>query len=629
MGFKYVIKVRKLSNLKGRNRRSCLMRKKEMKVHRTLKIKIWILSVIGSFIGATQLNQVEARQMDGSHLGTFSGTTIYATQSQNGVNPGLWLEVMDDDGKVTQYESEGGIIVLPNTEEGTYVTQAKFLGKTVYIDQDTGEQIDVWEEGRSLKLASVESPSLKVIGKNLLDLFDEDKLCVYAGGRVVNENHKNIYRVDGTTVQVVNQGTFANHLGYKLPLEGIENLTISGEGLGQNLFYRFFGEGFTELEGQGQKSKGYSKDSSGRKYVTLRGEEFPTNAEYIFLGIGDHSVSNYTMKNLQIEINTSPTPYLPYQSTVVSVEDSVRLYKTKNHRDELDLIQGETEMWTDEAILNGNENWVWRTEFNDNPDYLGCHLVHTGELGNSEDYFLENFDYLGKVSNFEKEFGNREGFFRYSGAHHIYLALNRNRLEEQTLAAFKKWLKDNPLNIRYEAKTPTQNEVALISDYQFPKSKIQNLQLTGTIEPLLVSITVPSESLDFVLDPNQEKEQQFIAPELVLRNETYAPLQVELRTFEQVTDVLVDVLPDKYEDWDNLNRRQSEHMALSLNPLFSDQWLTLNEVPYYVANTSNAKVGTLKGNSEVAFEFKALHGQSFSEVLRPTYRIVFVFDYLT
>ena len=62
-----------------------------------------------------------------SHIGTFNGSTTFTTSSSNGINPGLFIEVMDDYGRLTQYESEEGVITIPDTIEGAYVTRAKLL----------------------------------------------------------------------------------------------------------------------------------------------------------------------------------------------------------------------------------------------------------------------------------------------------------------------------------------------------------------------------------------------------------------------------------------------------------------------------------------------------------------------
>ena len=90
--------------------------------------------------------------------------------------------------------------------------------------------------------------------------------------------------------------------------------------------------------------------------------------------------------------------------------------------------------------------------------------------------------------------------------------------------------------------------------------------------------------------------------------------------------MLNDVLPSKYTSWEGLNKEQSKDIALALEPQPSNHWATLNEGSYYVVNTSNVELGQIKGNSAVDFKFSALHGQSFSEILNPQYKLTFVFE---
>lgn len=133
----------------------------------------WGLVTMGSVVCLTNLMKTqttEAIQSVATHIGTFNGSTTFTTSSRNGINPGLFIEVMDDEGNLTQYESEDGVITIPNTQEGAYITQAKLLGKTKYVDEDTGEVLNAWEEGRNLKLESSENPILTAMGKNFFYL---------------------------------------------------------------------------------------------------------------------------------------------------------------------------------------------------------------------------------------------------------------------------------------------------------------------------------------------------------------------------------------------------------------------------------------------------------------------------
>ena len=153
----------------------------------------------------------------------------------------------------------------------------------------------------------------------------------------------------------------------------------------------------------------------------------------------------------------------------------------------------------------------------------------------------------------------------------------------------------------------------------------REISLNGNVQSTVLSLNVPSNSLTFVLNPNEESGKQFIASEFELMNGSQAPLTLELKTFEQVTDILNDVEPTEYADWSGLNKEESKDIALALVPKVGEGWLTLNEGNRWVANLGELNIGTIKGNSTVSFGFEAKQGSSFTETLTPQYRLTFVF----
>ena len=102
-----------------------------------IKCGIASLVVVSCLTFNTLKVNVNATQISSSHIGTFGGSTTFTTTSESEVTPEIFVEVMDKKGNLTQYESESGHLTIPNTHEGTYITQAKLLGKTKYKDIDT------------------------------------------------------------------------------------------------------------------------------------------------------------------------------------------------------------------------------------------------------------------------------------------------------------------------------------------------------------------------------------------------------------------------------------------------------------------------------------------------------------
>lgn len=154
-----------------------------------------------------------------------------------------------------------------------------------------------------------------------------------------------------------------------------------------------------------------------------------------------------------------------------------------------------------------------------------------------------------------------------------------------------------------------------------------DVQVNGTIEPLIADVTIPSVSPDLVINPNLP--EGVVSPEFIIENQSASPIKLELKTFEQTTNTFNDVLPDKYDSWDGLNKQQSEDIALGLVAKDGDGWQRLTTPMSYVANHAEHEIGVIKPTSQVNFEFDVHHGRSFSEAKTSQYRMVFVFDLLS
>ena len=281
-------------------------------------------------------------------------------------------------------------------------------------------------------------------------------------------------------------------------------------------------------------------------------------------------------------------------------------------RDELDLMTGKVTERIGEVVLDGsdNEGWGVAQTYNDG-------IIYQKELSAKSKYGLCNNFLFNENLWWE---GSGSGMQFNGSLTHIQVK------QPLSFNDFISYLNANPLVIQYELPKESVKAIDLTSTYTFPPILNKNISIKGTITPTLGSITVPTEALSFTLNPNLEAGQQFIAPDFSISNDSQAPINLELKSFEQTTDVLNDVLPSKYTSWEGLNKEQSKDIALALEPQLSESWANLNEGSYYVVDTSNVELGQIKGNSAVDFKFSALHGQSFSEILNPQYKLTFVFE---
>lgn len=143
----------------------------------------------------------------------------------------------------------------------------------------------------------------------------------------------------------------------------------------------------------------------------------------------------------------------------------------------------------------------------------------------------------------------------------------------------------------------------------------------------IASITIPTAPVLFEIDVNREADNQFISSPFEIKNDSAVALSLSIAKFEQVTNVMNDVSPDKYADWSNLDKESSKDIALGLKPIESDGWKNLRSGVRWVADKSNYDLGVIKPNGSVAFELIAKHGTMITERLQPRYELSFIFDF--
>ena len=572
------------------------------------KVKFyWGMAFVGSLLGVLSSNplETEASNMLGgpSHLGTFEGSTTFTTSSSNGINPGLYLEVMDEYGNYHEYTSEEGVITVPHTQEGAYVTQAKLLGKTKYRDQDTGELLDQWEDGRKLILESVENPGLETVGKNLISELPEFAANGITISKTDNPNEVVVNGVATDTADYYIADVRDKNVNiFNIPYG--DSLTLSNN-LNQKCYFGGDKNGITE----------WSSPSLTKKmgYTNFRG--------FIRFEKGD-SFNNEIM-SVQIEKGEVVTPYKPYQSNLLTVNEEVELRGIGEVRDTLDLITGEVTERIGKVIFDGSDDEDWKIGNNNSNDISSLFYIKVNNAVGGEGSFVTN-DFK-VINGFTPEHGT-DGLFIDSHSD-LDVRISNSKLSNISVAGFKEYLNKNPLTVCYKIKQESIKTVTLNSTYYFKPVNTRAVYVDGTVVPLVCSVTVPTQPLSFVLNPNEEPGKQFIAPEFTIENNNPASLSVSLKEFKQVTTVFNDVLPSQHADWSQLDQEQSKDLALALVPKVSDGWKQLKEGPRYVVDSTNDEIGEIKPKSSVDFTFSASHGPAFTQALSPRYRLVFVFDF--
>ncbi len=160
--------------------------------------------------------------------------------------------------------------------------------------------------------------------------------------------------------------------------------------------------------------------------------------------------------------------------------------------------------------------------------------------------------------------------------------------------------------------------------------------INGSVSPTYINVSAPAKII-FSINPNAEKTDQFISPQIVIENHSNAPVKVKLETgaqnFAQSVESKwkpTDVLPKEYQ-WDMLGTEDSEgYLALGLKTVFGSWLKLIREDPLYVKEQNKSagsiEFGELNGNSSAQLVLVCDYGLSFSEKKECDYKIVWSFS---
>ena len=178
-------------------------------------------------------------------------------------------------------------------------------GKTKYIDNDTQEILDTFQEGRNLSLIDVKSPILSNTGKNICDLRNYTLKPSYG-----NANPTIISATQDTLTFKPSRTDDWSGVGYKLKPNKFYSVTVKVT-CNINSNYRVF----FNNEGEGAK---YVQVANGTEYTRI----FNGSTEAFAIGgiRNSEGTAEYTIDYLSIieSPNKNNIPYEPYKSNILS-----------------------------------------------------------------------------------------------------------------------------------------------------------------------------------------------------------------------------------------------------------------------------------------------------------------------
>lgn len=196
----------------------------------------------------------------------------------------------------------------------------------LYVDDNGNPILD--EQGREqYKIDTITT------GKNLFDVNNEWAICTYAGGLIKDEEPLHYTFVDNKVI-VENQNIHSNVLGYKLRVLNNKSVSISIKDIGytDTLHYSCYSKDWTYTKTQHVISP---KKVGERILYQIESGDIPDQTEYIFLGIGNHNISNYEIEDIMIEYGEYTGSYTQYQSKNIELLLPTQLQKVGKIADRL------------------------------------------------------------------------------------------------------------------------------------------------------------------------------------------------------------------------------------------------------------------------------------------------------
>ena len=355
-----------------------------------------------------------------------------------------------------------------SVKEGAY-NSCVLKGVTKYIDNDTNEILDQFEEGRNLSLIDCKSPILSNIGKNLFNINGE-----------INEKFSNIFAndapntVDGNTI--IASSWTGNHHGkgqkIKVKRGKLYTCSFTTSDNGNVIIHTPKKVNFTSIK------------SSTFTFTA------PTDCDEIVVAFNTYGASSGgKIHNLcVIEGDVTSVEYEPYKSNTTTFEQkddkTIVLRSLPNDVcDTLNVETGEYVQRIGEVVLDGSDSThVWNLNgdwsMGDVAVFWLSNIVKM--TGNS--ILCDKFPSLHKNELILNNVATKEAI-RY-GVTSVQIFIAKNKLATPDVAGFKQWLSQNPIVVQYELETPT---VKTIDIQGFPYAyKDGHVQLSsGSIEQSL------------------------------------------------------------------------------------------------------------------------------------------------
>ena len=359
------------------------------------------------------------------------------------------------------------------------------IKECVLLEGDyTQEDIPFFEGMQSVKM-----PVLKTVGKNLFNM---------------NRRYDNLTNSQATVVQDTNQITVSSaesgayvNANFVLDKNFFKGKTVTGSCLCES-----------DVKGIGTVQINYQDGNGNRYYQSIKTPKsftFPNDfVGDILLCIYANNTSTpqsntITVKNIQLELGSTATPYEPYKTNILTTPQDLELRGIGDVKDTLDCLTGEVVGRIGEIVLNGSENWTNQSvhdRTNTKRYTLSINDTNLSEIYSSTSVnvnLLSNFKANSPI-NRDTDIEGITMICWNKTTKDISIRVNKTTVN--SLDEFKNWLSQNPITLQYHQASESIKTVDLSDNHVYSYKDTTHYACSsedGSLVPTL-SVKVPTDT---------------------------------------------------------------------------------------------------------------------------------------
>lgn len=244
----------------------------------------------------------------------------------------------------------------------------------------------------------------------------------------------------------------------------------------------------------------------------------PNKAKYLKFYNGHQESIQLSEFEIQIEQGSVATPYEPYKSNILTVNEPVELRGIGDVKDELNLMTGELTQCIKEVVLNGSQTG-WSIHPKSDETYTIFYGSQIKDFDDSKDYVVWISDKFANLGIWNDVNSYNQEYLTFHTTKPL-IKLKNTALSEISVNGLNTYLSQSPITVQYKLSRPTIKTVDLSDNHVYSYKDVTHYDCSsaeGSLVPTL-SIDVPT-NLPAVVTRQRATIQELEKENAALKNE--------------------------------------------------------------------------------------------------------------